>query len=353
VFYRDVSKIEISEQLLRHPKSLTNFVIRILLSATHSRGMSVLAPARFYLRHDHGAIVLSSQPSEDSGPTEDRDECLTFHSLLASLRELAGQANYVALTVRAGDGRSWASDSGVRWSLLYLAIRHMTTLRRITLCLETVSNKEELGDEWWSEMVAHLPPSVISLQIDGLATDMPMTIAAMIHTLPAIASLTITSHQERFMQTGRARGLSDTFCLQLSHSFRSLSQLRSLVVLGLVVMDPASAWTHLAKGMFALERLRHVEIGGGWTWGAAPPGLQLFLHSHTFVPYIIQPRINQLGTFWVRANMARERVQLTAQENATPSQLNILAMVEVNVNTEFDLFHYFLTQLEGAAYLPL
>jgi hypothetical protein len=104
--------------------------------------------------------------------------------------------------------------------------------------------------------------------------------------------------------------------------------------------------------MFALERLRHVEIGGGWTWGAAPPSRQLFLPSHTFVPYIIQPRINQLGTFWVRANMARERVQLTAQENATPSQLNILAMVEVNVNTEFDLFHYFLTQLEGAAYLP-
>jgi hypothetical protein len=137
-----------------------------------------------------------------------------------------------------------------------------------------------------------LCPSVNTLQMNGIATNMPKTVAMVIDHLPSITSLAITCHQERYLQTHRSHGLTDQFCLQLGQAFTRLLQLRSVKVVGLVVQHPTPAWLHIASGLVTLEGLRHVEISGGWTWGPAPPTLQLVPHTHSSPTKLHQESIN-------------------------------------------------------------
>jgi hypothetical protein len=45
-------------------------------------------------------------------------------------------------------------------------------------------------------------------------------------------------------------------------------------------------------------------------------------------------------------------ISLQGHVRATPSQTILLALERVDISLDFDLFHYFLTNLDGSAYLP-
>lgn len=282
--------------------------------------------------------------------------------LLQELRTDTARTRWTKLSIVVGDATGWASDGNMDWLIVTDALAALEAVTSLSLQFELVSIKPSLSDKWWSQLVSKLPHRITEFSLMGMPADMPLLLKTLSESL-AVGSLTsfqLTCDQSRLLRLEAMPGLSLAYCAQIALFLELLPRLETLVLDGLMLVDPEPSLMAMGEAAARLSGLVHVNITPCWAHGPPPMarGLRISNPAGTLVPYEIPHTARTLFFHWSKVNCIKEWLQWNDDPGCwsdIPGCRNkaILKATEmIDTQHDFDVYHYFITQLDATAYLP-
>ena len=238
---------------------------------------------------------------------------------------------------------SWLETELSVWRHLFDAITATAPrLRGIRVWM----HRDGVDDNWLATFLQCMPEGAQFLSITGVLSDFPKTFAC-IPRFQALRHLEIEGHRTGHVPRGAnsVPGFGVSFVTQMCNTFPSLPMLRNLHLLRFVIRKEKEFWPLLSSSIRGCKSIRILGCQDILCFSQTPTGQQQLKATY--------PSREQLDNmlFISRINAVLDQLD-TSSETPRDAKDTVKLLSLVDTETDFDLFHHFLTELD-MSYAPI